>query len=266
MGFDLGLKELKTVALYRAAAAELVGTAMFLLCVTTVAMAWSSVDEAAQNVEVGIGIGLAIASMAGAFGHVSWGHLNSAVTVGMMVGRKVSIVRGLVYIIAQMIGSIIGSALTYAFTPRAVAVGNLMGCNRLIHKDLTAGQGFGIELFFTFMLVFFVFAITDPKKKTEPYGTTLGIGVMIWVAHVCIIPYTNCSINPVRSFGPAVVIDDPKCWQHHWIFWVAPILGGIIAALAYEFVFFMDDAPKKRGCKVFQGSYSNQRYQRKCIK
>lgn len=246
----IGLKELTSLKLYRAVAAEFVGMIMFLLCVTTVALGWGKSNDAASNhVEIGIGIGLAIASHAQAFGHVSGSHLNPAVTLGMMVARKVSIVRGIFYVIAQMVGAIVGAALTYAFTPTDLREG--LGCNKLREhpgktpgemSKISVGQGFGLELFFTFMLVFFVFSITDPKKKTEPYGTTLGIGIIILVAHVCIIPYTNCGINPARSFGPAVVMG---YWDDHWIFWIAPLLGGIIAALLYEFVFFYESPDKK---------------------
>lgn len=239
-----GFNELSSLKLYRAVAAEFVGTMMFLLCVTTVANGWGkSNDIASNNVEIGIGIGLAIASHAQAFGHVSGGHLNPAVTLGMMVARKVSIVRGIFYVVAQMVGAIVGSALTYAFTPTALR--GSLGCNELREHagiKISAGQGFGLELFFTFMLVFFVFSITDPKKKTEPYGTTLGIGIIILVAHVCIIPFTNCGINPARSFGPAVVMG---IWDDHWIFWIAPMLGGVIAALLYEFVFFYESEKRE---------------------
>jgi len=236
MGCSLGVGELSTLALWRAVLAEFVGMTMFLLCVSTVGLGWgNSKDGAAINTEVGIGIGLAIASHAQAFGHVSGGHLNPAVTLGMVVARKVSIIKGLLYVIAQMVGAICGSGIVYGCTPKAFR--ESLAAN-LLKNGVSIGGGFGVELFFTFMLVFFVFSVTDPKKKVEPYGQTLGIGIIIWVAHVCIIPYTNCSINPARSFGPAVVAGQ---WDDHWIFWVAPLLGGVLAAVLYEFVFYAED-------------------------
>jgi len=238
----LGIKEMKTLEFLRAVFAEFLATTLFLMCVCCVAQGFGngSSNTSANHIEIGIGIGLAIATLAGMFGHVSGGHINPAVTFGMMCARKVSLLKGLFYIIAQMVGGVAGSALCYAFTPGAGSPANKLLTNPANGLKITVGQGFGIELMFTFILVFFVFAITDENKKTEPYGTTLGIGINILVAHVCVIPYTNCSINPARSFGPAVVWND---WDDHWIFWIAPMLGGALASVMYEFIFF--NAPSK---------------------
>lgn len=243
---DVGLDKIATKDFWRAIFAELFGCIFFLVCVTSVALSWGNNNVAnvsANNVEIGIGIGLAIASIAQAVGHVSGGHLNPAVSLGMIVGGRINVIQGLFYIVAQTIGAIIGSALTYACTPAKFREG--LGVN-MISPNIAVEQGFGMEVLFTFLLVFFVFSITDPKKNTEPYGTTLGIGVVIWVCHVCLIPYTGCSINPARSFGPAAVMG---IWKDHWVFWVAPLLGGALAALIYNVIFFVkseyDPANKK---------------------
>ena len=84
---------------------------------------------------------------------------------------------------------IIGSALTYACTPKIIREN--LGVTMVNTKaGVDAAQGFGLELLFTFLLVFFVFSITDEKKKVEPYGTTLGIGIVILVCHVCLVSFT----------------------------------------------------------------------------
>ncbi|XP_066912325.1 aquaporin-1-like [Clytia hemisphaerica] len=234
---DLGLDEIGTFKFWRAVLAEGLGCVLFLLCVTCVALPWDNAgtNESANNVEIGIGIGLSIASIAQAFGHVSGGHLNPAVTFAMMLSLKISVIKGLLYIVAQIVGGIIGSALTYACTNDQNR--STLGVTSP-RAGVTAGQGFGLELLFTFLLVFTVFSITDPKKKTEPYGTTLGIGVVIWVCHVCLIPFTGCGINPTRSFGPAVVMNS---WQDHWIYWIGPLLGGALAAIFYNFLFYVEE-------------------------
>ena len=100
----LGRDEISTWKFWRAILAEFLGTLLFLVCVTSVAIGWGTNGTSANNVEVGIGIGLAIATLAQAFGHVSGGHLNPAVTFGMVFGGRTPIIRGLFYIVAQLVG------------------------------------------------------------------------------------------------------------------------------------------------------------------
>lgn len=96
-----------------------------------------------------------------------------------------------------------------------------------------------------------MFSITDAKKKVEPYGTTLGIGIVITVCHVCLIPYTGCGINPARSFGPAVVMN---MWDNHWVYWAGPMVGGAAAAVIYQLIFFVkdEDCTQKEECKELE--------------
>lgn len=103
MNIDLGLKSICTLAFWRAVAAEFFGMVLFLLCVTTVAIPWAGQTV----VEIGIGIGLSITSIAVMIGHVSGGHLNPAVTVGCIIGGRISVIKGLFYIIAQTLGGIL---------------------------------------------------------------------------------------------------------------------------------------------------------------
>jgi len=234
MAIEVGVKEICTVNFWRAVAAEFFGMVLFLLCVTTVAIPWQVGNS---YVEIGIGIGLAITTIAVMIGHVSGGHLNPAVSVGLVVGGRTPIIRGLFYIIAQVVGGVVGTALTYACTPKAARDMNNLGVTAL-GPNVKPEQGFGLELLFTFILVFFVLAITDPIKKMENFGICLGIGICIWVCHVCLIPFTGCGINPARSFGPAVVMNK---WDNHWVYWVGPIVGGLLAPIIYNFIFYAEE-------------------------
>ena len=106
MKIKVGIDEIATFNFWRAVAAEFLGCLLFLLAVTLVALQWNSegVDVSANNIEIGIGIGLSITSLATAFGHVSGGHLNPAVSFGMILLGRVSVLRGIMYIIAQLVG------------------------------------------------------------------------------------------------------------------------------------------------------------------
>jgi len=103
---DVGLDRIATKEFWRAVFAEFLGCVLFLLCVTSVALGWGNSPDniSANNVEIGIGIGLAIASIAQAVGHVSGGHLNPAVSLGMIIGGRINVMQGLAYIIAQTVG------------------------------------------------------------------------------------------------------------------------------------------------------------------
>jgi len=239
MNMELGHRQICTLNFWRAIAAEFFGMTFFLLIVTTVALPQgnSAGNVSANHLEIGLGIGLAIASLAIMIGHVSGGHLNPAVTVGMIFGGKISVIQGLLYIVAQCVGGVVGTALTYACTTVDMRNMNNLGQTN-IAPGLKVEQGFALELLFAFVLVFLVFAITDPLNKVQGYSVGLGIGIVIWVCHVCLIPFTGCGINPARSFGPAVVMN---VWDNHWIYWVGPILGGAIAPFIYNFIFYAEE-------------------------
>merc|ERR1711868_26653 len=223
---NIGLDEIKTKGLWRAVIAEVLGTALFLLGTTVVCLA-SGTSGAATNIAIGIGIGLSITNSIIMVGHVSGGHLNPAVSFAMTVAGKVSILRGLLYIIAQLVGGIVGSAFTYGLLSPAVGT---LGATVPSVKE---AQGFGLELLFTLILVLFVFSITDGAKSIDGGVTALAVGVCILVAHVCLIPFTGCGINPARSFGPAVVAN---VWTSHWIYWIGPLAGALVGAILYTFV------------------------------
>lgn len=102
MKINLGLDQISTKNFWRAVVAEFFGMMLFLLCVTTVTVSWGGVSP--SNVQIGLGVGLAIGSLAQMFGHVSGGHFNPAVTLGMIVGGRINILQGLLYIVAQSVG------------------------------------------------------------------------------------------------------------------------------------------------------------------
>ncbi|MCD9646992.1 putative aquaporin PIP2-4 [Datura stramonium] len=156
---------------------------------------------------------------------ISGGHINPAVTFGLFLARKVSLVRAIMYIVAQCLGAICGCGLVKAFQ-KAYYVRYGGGANTL--NDDTALYWFGAEITGTFVLVYTVFAATDPKRNARDSGVPvlapLPIGFAVFMVHLATIPVTGTGINPARSFGAKVIYGKDKAWDDQWIFWVGPFI------------------------------------------
>jgi aquaporin TIP len=180
--------------------------------------------------ETALAHGLAITLLVAATANISGGHINPAVTFGAWITGKISLIKGLMYVLAQLIGAVIGALLLTAVTPEG-AQGNL-GSHGL-GAGISVGGGLLAEIILTFVLVFVVFATAiDPKGLGSLAPIAIGLAVL--VDHLLGVPVTGAGMNPARSFGPAVVAG---AWENHWIFWAGPLIGAAIAALVYEFVF-----------------------------
>jgi len=225
-----GKNEVTEIRIVQALLAELLGT-MFLVfigCGSVHSGVRGPLTKVDQNdyVQIALAFGVTVATLAQSIGHVSGCNINPAVTVGLITGGRLGLVKGLLYIVAQCIGATIGAALLWAFSP----TGTVQSWNELLGvtslgAGVGVGQGVGIEIFITFVLVLCVFS---------PGTTPLYVGLSIATCHLYAIPLTGSSMNPARSFGPALVAN---AWANHWIYWVGPILGGIAAALTYVFGF-----------------------------
>jgi len=216
-----GRNEVTEIRIVQALIAELLGTMFLVLvgCGSCIPIPGQALDK----VQIALAFGVTVATLAQSIGHVSGCNINPAVTVGLITGGRLGLVKGLLYIVAQCIGATIGAALLLTFSPDGKTVPGVTGVNTGL--GINAGQAVGIELFITFVLVLCVYA---------PGTTPLAIGLSIATCHLYAIPLTGSSMNPARSFGPALVANN---WAHHWVYWVGPILGGISAALTYIFAF-----------------------------
>ena len=183
---------------------------------------------------ISLGHGGAIALMVYTFGHVSGAHINPAVTIPMMITRKIGIADGIGYIISQLIGAVAAAATLKAILPELGAKVNFAtqgGPSELINNSI--GSGFAIEAILTFFLVTVIF-MTAVHKKASPGWHGFTIGGMVFLIHLIAVPLTGASVNPARTFGPALI---SGFWEFHWLYWAAPILGGIIAGLIMNYVF-----------------------------
>lgn len=225
-------------------AAELIGT--FWL---TFAGCGSAVIAAAFP-QVGIGLlgvaftfGLSVVTMAYAIGHISGCHLNPAVTVGLAAGGRFPGSQILPYIIAQVVGAILAAALLYTIASGAAGFDVSKGFASNGYGAHSPGQyslvaGFLMEVTMTAVFLFIIMGATHGKA---PAGfAPLAIGFALVMIHLVSIPVTNTSVNPARSTGPALFVGG---WalQQLWLFWVAPLIGGVIGGVVYR---WLSDEPE----------------------
>jgi aquaporin Z len=187
---------------------------------------------------ISIAFGLSLLTMAYAIGPISGCHINPAVTVGLLVSKKIDPRDAAGYIIAQIIGGILGAALLLAIAKGAAAGYDpaLAGFAANGYDDHSPGRydltaALLAEVVLTFMLVFTVLGVTDAKAPAGFAG--IPIGFVLALIHLVGIPVTNTSVNPARSVGPAVFVGGWALSQL-WLFIIAPTTGAVIAAVVYR--------------------------------
>jgi aquaporin Z len=190
---------------------------------------------------VSIAFGLTLLTMAYAIGSISGCHINPAVTVGLLVSRKIDVQDAAGYIVAQVLGAIVAAALLLLIAQGAAAGYDpaVAGFGANGYGDHSPGRynlvsALLTEIILTFILVFTVLGSTDAKAPANFAG--IPIGFVLALIHLVGIPVTNTSVNPARSIGPAIFVGGWALTQL-WLFIVAPIGGALIAALVYRAIF-----------------------------
>eukprot|EP01125_Pyxidicula_operculata_P007351 TRINITY_DN24_c0_g1_i1.p1 TRINITY_DN24_c0_g1~~TRINITY_DN24_c0_g1_i1.p1 ORF type:complete len:297 (+),score=37.92 TRINITY_DN24_c0_g1_i1:28-891(+) len=245
---------------WREQLAEFWGTMIFVFLGTGTAIATVPIDgkmDASGVVAISFGFGFGLATMIYATANISGGHLNPAVTMGIMVAKKIPIIKALAFMFWQCTGAIFGTLIVKGAFPEELTSRIYYGATVLVvnatlgdittasHKDnytVDVGQAILMEITLTFLLVFTVFATAGVADK-ESMGkfAPLSIGLAVLGGHLVGVPFTGPSMNPARSFGPAVVSGH---WEHHWLYWVGPMLGGISASLIYKYLFIHAEEKK----------------------
>ncbi|XP_022143897.1 aquaporin PIP2-3-like [Momordica charantia] len=240
-------KEFSQWSFYRAIIAEFVATLLFLYVTVLTVIGYNHQSNTKNGGEICGGVG--ILGIAWAFGGmifvlvyctagISGGHINPAVTFGLFLARKVSLVRAVLYMAAQCLGAICGCALVKSFQ-KAHYIEYGGGANQLA-VGYSTGTGLAAEIIGTFVLVYTVFSATDPKRNARdshvPVLAPLPIGFAVFMVHLATIPITGTGINPARSLGAAVIFNKDKIWDDQWIFWVGPFIGAAIAAIYHQII------------------------------
>lgn len=235
MATQWNLDEIGQPSSWRAAAAELIGTLLFVFIGTgTVVAALSLADGTlapAGLAAIALAHGLAIMIMVAATANISGGHINPAVTIALWAIGQIGLGKGILYVGGQLVGAVIASLLLLAIVP-AGAPGNL-GVHAPGPLVDGAAGGFLAEIILTFALVFVVVATAVFPRGLAAYAPA-AIGATVLVDHLVGLPMTGASMNPARSFGPALVAG---AWDSHWIYWAGPIVGGVLAALVFTRLF-----------------------------
>ncbi len=224
--------------IWRAVFAEFVGVLLFVfvgagaVAVITGVLGLSPGEDAGALVAIALAHGLAIATIVAATAKISGGHINPAVTFAAVITGRMKAGPGVLYVAAQLAGAVVGALILDAVLVSSVE-GNL-GAHALNDSALSSDfAGLIVEMVLTFVLVFVVFATAmDPRGMGNL--APIAIGLAILIDHFVGVPLTGASMNPARSFGPALVAN---AWDDHWVYWIGPLAGGGLAGLVYHFVY-----------------------------
>ncbi|KUJ14382.1 aquaporin [Mollisia scopiformis] len=222
-----------------ATSAEFAGTTLFLFFAfsgTQVALLASpasttnevgTLSDPSQLLFIALSFGFSLAVNAWVFFRISGGLFNPAVTLGMCLVGALPYIRGICLTVAQILGGITAAAICSALFPGPLTVRTNLG------GGTSVVQGLFIEMFLTAELVFTIFMLAAEKHKGT-FIAPIGIGLSLFIAELTGVYFTGGSVNPARSFGPSVV--SHQFHTYHWIYWVGPILGSLLASGFYLFI------------------------------
>jgi aquaporin Z len=190
-------------------------------------------------VGVSLAFGLTVVTGAYALGHISGGHFNPAVTLGILAAKRIEIRQAVIYVVAQLIGAVVATAIIVIIANGVDGFSvddSGLGANGFADHSpglYNWGAALVAELVLTFFFLLIILGVTGREALT-PFAP-LAIGLSLTLIHLISIPVTNTSVNPARSTGPAIFVGG---WalEQLWLFWVAPMLGAVLAGLVHSYV------------------------------
>lgn len=222
---------------FLAALGEIVGTAILILmgCMGCV----GSMGIIPSPIQIALTFGVAVMIAIQCVGHISGAHINPAITVASVIlGNKSLPIAGL-YIVAQCLGGLIGYGLLKLVTPQEFLHGGNPAetrsfCMTDVNRSLSVADGVLAEVLATGILVFFTCGIWDSRNANNTDSVAIRFGLCIAALCLAFAPYSGCSLNPARTLAPAIW---NGYWRNHWVYWIGPIAGAVIAASFYRFLF-----------------------------
>lgn len=229
-GIGINLSEDLNLAFFKDCAGEFVASGL-LLYITASTLISGNVGSSA--VDTAWAFGATMLLLTYSFAGITGAHVNPAVSFGHMITKNITAMRCIGYTAAQCLGAAVGTAFAKSLDSDTEAVSW-----NAIADGVSTDTAFGAEVVGTFCLMFVVKAAADTHRssKSAHLGplAPLAIGMTYFVLHLGMIGIDGCSINPARSFGPALVFSE---WADHWVFWAGPLLGGVLGGSAYELFF-----------------------------
>lgn len=208
--------------------AEFIGTfVLVLFACGTAAVVGCTAEANAAYLLTALAFGLVIVAMAYSIGNISGCHINPAVSIAMLVSGKMSIKDFIGYVVAQFLGAISGAGILMALIGKDYG----LGANGLFQGDII--KSLIIEVILTFVFVIAILGVTSKVENGAVAG--LVIGLSLTLVHIFGIFFTGTSVNPARSFGPALLMGGDAL-ANVWVFIVGPLVGGVLAALVYKFL------------------------------
>ncbi|MDP7979977.1 aquaporin [Bacillus sp. WLY-B-L8] len=210
--------------------AEFIGTFVLVLFGTGVAVIGGGI-EGIGTLGIAMAFGLSIVAMAYSIGTVSGCHINPAVSVAMFINKRIDATELIYYVLAQIAGALLGTVTLITILKSTTLSLDNLGQNSFGSLDVCGA--FLVEFILTFVFILVIVAVTG--KQGNPALAGLVIGFTLVLVHLLGIPLTGTSVNPARSIAPAIFVGGEALSQL-WVFIVAPILGGIVAALVGKFI------------------------------
>lgn len=207
--------------------AEFIGTAVLVLFACGTA-AIIGCDTIAGYLTTALSFGLVIVAMAYSVGNISGCHINPAVSIAMLVSGKMTFKDFIGYVIAQFAGATAGAWVLMEMVGKETG----LGTNALV-GDKEYFASIAVEVILTFVFVFAILGVTSKKENSSVSGVVIGLSLTL--VHILGIAFTGTSVNPARSFGPALFVGGDAL-KNVWVFIAAPLVGGVLAALVYKFL------------------------------